>query len=170
VLVAELRDLAEAAAATEEGKKIAREAEAVASEALNVLVLQEPGTEHVHKAYRAMFGGRPDDDDGIRIRRLGAILSHAAEEYRAVSHPKKRSRALPAQSLDTMRQGFPAEDAAFASLSESSILDAIKKVANGGSLPGALTDLMIEASALGTYAHEDRSDVQGRITKRLKPR
>jgi hypothetical protein len=115
--------------------------------------------EAAHRAKQVLTGGRPDEDDGHRRRTAAAALAQASSDF---GKDPNRSRGF-LQAVLTSRV-----DSAFGALSEVQLTGALEKLAQGGSVSGALADLEIAARALGTKPKEDRGAVEQRIQVALQ--
>jgi hypothetical protein len=143
------------------------------------------GDEMIRRLARVLQGGRADRsdaaaDDAVRIRACATLLEHWAR-YRAGTQDEDAPGVHEAVALSALRQGLAAQgdealhtlvepDEARRALSDADLLEALRKISDGGSMSGALTDMLIKARALGIAPTEARSDVQRRITSALKPR
>jgi hypothetical protein len=145
----------------------AREAENLASEAIAMLAATKAtNQERVREAYRALFGGRPSDDVGIRIREVAAALEYSAEMLRHEGEHGGYVRAALLAARSTLERN----DARFTALSDDVILGAARKIRDAGSTSGALADLAHPLGALGVNPKSERSGVQQRFAGALKNR
>lgn len=162
VALAALRDLRNAS--PQAGRD---EAEQVAEVALRALVGIEFGgageadAAIVHRMWQVMNGGRPGADggadDAIHVRHLALVLHHAAHTPGLFGEANARATIGQCAKIDP----------ALASAKPDEMAQLLERIADGGSLAGAVADLLLSTRALGTTATEDRGDVQRRVAKAI---